>query len=75
MSQTGDDLKALVQQSADSLAKIRTDIATLNGEINPNGMTADEVADLKQKLTALAGDAASVDALTPDPVVPEQPAQ
>lgn len=68
MSQTGDELKALAQAAADSLKKIRVDIATLVAGINPSGLTAEEVAELKNQLTALAGDAADVDSLTADPI-------
>lgn len=74
MSEVNDQLLAEAQKTADSLQKIRVDIATLAKGINPTGgLTEQEAQDLLTKLKAISADAADVDALTPDPAPPTEP--
>jgi endonuclease III len=66
MSEVNDQINATVDALSTSLDKIKADIATLAGEINPGGLTADEATALQAKLNVLAGKAADIDAQTPD---------
>jgi len=71
-----EDLKALATQAKASLDNIKLDVAKLAGGINPDGLTAQEAQDLKAQLTEIAGEAADIDALTPndEPTpTPDQP--
>jgi hypothetical protein len=75
MGEVNDLLLAEAQKTADSLKKIRVDIATLAAGVNPvGGLTEDEAQALLVKLQALSGDAADVDALTADPAPAPEPA-
>lgn len=66
MSEVNDQINATVDALSTSLDKIKADIATLAGEINPGGLTAEEATALQAKLNTIAGKAADIDALTPD---------
>lgn len=70
MSQTGDDLKALVTRLTGSLEKIKVDVGTLAGAIPEGGLSAAEAAELKTQLLGVVDEAAAIDALTSDPVTP-----
>ena len=61
-----DDLKALATQAKTSLDNIKADIAKLAGGIPEGGLSAAEAQELKAQLTDLAGEAADIDALTPN---------
>lgn len=66
MSEVNDQINATVDALSTSLDKIKADIATLAGEINPGGLTGAEATALQTKLNAIAGKAVEIDALTPD---------
>lgn len=73
MSEVNDALLAEAQKTADSLKKIRVDIATLAAGVNPvGGLTEDEAQALLTKLKAISSDAADVDSLTADPAPPTE---
>lgn len=61
-----DDLKALAAQAKVSLDNIKLDVAKLANGIPEGGLTAAEAQELKAQLTDLAGEAADIDALTPN---------
>lgn len=68
MGEVNDLLLAEAQKTADSLAKIRVDIATLAAGVNPvGGLTEAEAQALLTKLQAISGDAKAIDDLTADP--------